>query len=90
MDPNLFHVDWERTFEALLFVVVLAFLIERALAIIFENRLFIRHFDRNGVKELIALGVSIGVCAAWKFDALSMSAHAAGPQSASKRWPSFS
>jgi hypothetical protein len=31
MDPNLFHLDWERLAEVLAAVVVMAFLIERAL-----------------------------------------------------------
>ena len=32
MDPNLFFLDWERTFEVLISIIVLAFLLERALA----------------------------------------------------------
>lgn len=72
MDPNLIHVDWERTGEALTLVIVLAFLIERALAVIFENPLYIRFIDRDGLKELIAVVASIAVCAAWQFDALGM------------------
>lgn len=38
MDPNLFHLDWERTFEVLLTIAVLAFFVERAFAPLFENR----------------------------------------------------
>jgi hypothetical protein len=72
MDPNLFHVDWERTFEAVGLIILLAFLIERALAVVFEHRWFLRHFDREGVKEIVAVGVSVAVCWAWKFDAVSM------------------
>ena len=48
MDPNLFHLDWGRTLEALLGVIVLAFLLERALAIVFESRWFVHHLiDRR-------------------------------------------
>jgi hypothetical protein len=72
MDPNLIHLDWERTFEALLIVIVLASIIERALAVLFETELFIRHLDRPGLKALIAVVVSIVVCFVWQFDALSM------------------
>ena len=72
MDPNLFHLDWERTFEALAMIIVLAFFVERALAQIFETELFVIHLDRPGVKELIALAVSIAVCTVWKFDAISI------------------
>jgi hypothetical protein len=78
MDPNLFHLDWERTFEVLVGIVILSFLIERALALIFESRWFIDTFEKGeirkgrGVKELVALLVSVAICIAWKFDALSI------------------
>lgn len=38
MDPNLFHVDWERTLEASTTIAIVAFLIERARSIPFESR----------------------------------------------------
>lgn len=38
IDPNLFHLDWDRTFEVLATIVVLSFLVERSLAVIFENK----------------------------------------------------
>ena len=41
MDPNLFHLDWERTFEAIVAIVVLSFLIERVAALVFESRWFV-------------------------------------------------
>jgi len=78
MDPNLFHLDWERTFEALIGIVIFSFVIERALAVLFESRWFIRNFQENenirnkSIKELIALAVSIAICIAWKFDAISI------------------
>lgn len=45
MDPNLFHIDYERLFEALVTIVVFSFLIERALSIFFESRFFIDRFE---------------------------------------------
>jgi hypothetical protein len=72
MDPNLIHVDWERTFEALTMIIIFAFVVERALAVVFETRTFIEYFDRNGLKELIAIAVAIAVCVFWQFDALGM------------------
>lgn len=72
MDPNLIHVDWERTFEALTIIILLAFIIERALAIVFESRLYLRHVHRDGLKETIAFAVSILACWRWQFDAVSM------------------
>jgi len=50
MDPNLFHMDYERLFEVLVTIVVLFFFIERALSVIFESRLFV---EWNEVHKLI-------------------------------------
>ena len=72
MDPNLFHLDWERVAEVLAAIVVLSFFLERALAVVFEHRLFIKRFDGKGIKELIAVGVAFVVCRGWNFDAVSM------------------
>jgi hypothetical protein len=49
MDPNLFHLDWERTFEALVAIIVLAFFVERACALVFESRWYIRLFEEPRV-----------------------------------------
>jgi len=72
MDPNLFHLDWERTFEAITAIIVLAFILERALAPLFEHRWFVRRFDESGLKEPIAFALSAGVCWWRDFDALSI------------------
>ena len=76
MDPNYVFLDIERLFEVLLMIVVFSFFIERALAVIFESRWFIKMYDANekrkGLKELIALIVSIAVCIFWKLDAFSI------------------
>src|SRR6266568_4591217 len=72
MDPNLFHLDWERVGEVLAAIVVLSFILERALAILFESQFFIKRFEGLGVKELIASAMCIAVCIFLKFDALSM------------------
>lgn len=45
VDPNLFHIDWERTLEALVGVVILSFLVERACALVFDSRWYIRLFE---------------------------------------------
>lgn len=72
MDPNLFHLDWERTLEVLGTIVILSFLIERALSLLFEHRAFIRRFEQRGVKEPTAFVVALDVCIYWQFDAVSM------------------
>ena len=74
MDPNLFFIDWERVFEALATIVVLAFVLERGLAVIFESRYYINRIENKHIyiKEFIALVVGIVVCEIWHFDAISM------------------
>ena len=72
MDPNMFHIDWERLFEVLITIVVLSFFVERALAIVFENRHFVGKLKGKGIKEPIAFGLAFLVCWYWEFDALSM------------------
>mgnify|MGYP006280759889 FL=1 len=45
MDPNLFHIDFEQLMEVLLTIIVLSFLVERALSILFESRTFIERTE---------------------------------------------
>ena len=45
IDPNLFHIDWERTLEALVGIVILSFFVERACALLFESRWWIGRFE---------------------------------------------
>lgn len=49
MDPNLFHLDLERAGEALIALVLLSFLIERALALLFESRTFIERTEDGDI-----------------------------------------
>lgn len=53
MDPNLFHLDWERTLEALVGIIVLSFLVERACAVLFESRWWISQFEDARVGKLL-------------------------------------
>jgi len=72
MDPNLFHLDWERVAEVLAGIVILAFVLERGLALLFETRFFIDRAQGKNLKELIAFVLSVIVCWYWDFDAISM------------------
>ena len=73
MDPNLFHLDYERAFEVLMTIVVLAMIIERTLSILFESRPFIKKTEgKSGIKELITFAVCCFVCIYWQFDAISV------------------
>jgi len=72
MDPNLFHVDWGRLSEVLIAIIVLSFIVERALSVLFESRFFINRFKEKSLKELIAFIIGAVVCWYWDFDAVSM------------------
>jgi hypothetical protein len=73
MDPNLFHLDWERTFEVLAAITVLAFILERALAVLFESRAWVcSRMDLSVGKEVIAVILGATICIMLKFDAFSM------------------
>ena len=74
MDPNLFHLDWDRLFEVVGTIAVVAVILERALSIVFENGFFLNSpLDKTkGIKELIAFAASYWVCRLWHFDAVSM------------------
>ena len=72
MDPALFRIDWDVLAEVLVTIIVLAFFIERALALVFEHRVYVNKLNEKGYKELIAFLVSLGVVFYWQFDALGI------------------
>lgn len=82
MDINKFYLDYEILFEVLTLIVIFAFFIERALAVIFESERFIKMYEsgtkRKGLKELLTVIVSIATCMYWRLDAFSVisAAHA--------------
>ena len=61
MDPNLFHLDWDRTIEVLAAIVVLSFFVERALALLFEHKWFVARFRNRGLKEPISFLVALAI-----------------------------
>lgn len=75
MDPALFRIDWEILLEALSTLVVLSFLVERALAVIFEHRAFVERVEKKGVKEIIAIAVSYAVVQGVDFDVFAIVFH---------------
>lgn len=53
-------------------IILLSFVIERALALVFESKLYINTLGGKDLKPLIALLVSFGICSWVKFDAMSV------------------
>ena len=72
MDPNLFYLNWDLLFEVLMTIIFLSFVIERALALLFETEWYINRAKKRNLKELIAFLVSAYVCYWIDFDALSI------------------
>ena len=52
--------------------MVLSFVVERALAIVFENHWYITYLGKSELKELIAFAVSFLICRHWQFDIVSI------------------
>jgi hypothetical protein len=80
MDPNLFRIDWEQTGEVLICIVVLAFIVERALAVIFESKVYLKVMGDWNVKEFITLLLCFLIVWIWKVDALSVILHGDKPK----------
>jgi hypothetical protein len=76
MDPNLFAVDWAQLGEGLTIVIILAFFVERALALFVENPAVQRMLQGTElIKELLALGLAFGICKSNDFDLLAIIFH---------------
>lgn len=80
MTTDLFHVDYEHLSEVLITIVVLSFLLERALAVIFESQWFILWSEgtlenpkpRKSAKEILASTVCIAFCSWQDSDSISI------------------
>ena len=72
-DPLFFAVNEDVLFEVLVLVVFLSFVIERALALVFEHRWFIAlSMKRKGLKEVLAFGVTLLVVNRYGLDVLAV------------------
>ena len=72
MDPLQFGIHGDVVAEVLGTIVLLSLFVERALAPLFEWRVFIERFHDNGVKEPIAIIASFLVVYLYGFDALAI------------------
>ncbi|MFN8314735.1 MAG: hypothetical protein U0289_18150 [Cyclobacteriaceae bacterium] len=64
MDPNLFHLDYERLTEVLITIVILSMIVERALCLLFETKWFIGLSER---KQFTAMKEGISFWSALAF-----------------------
>lgn len=67
--------DWTVLVKILWFVTVLALLVERALSLVFEHRLWTaleRDFTGTGLKEVVATGLCWSLCRTAQFDAFGI------------------
>ena len=78
MEPLSINMD--HLFDGLVAVIVLSFFVERALAIVFEHRLWATRMAGKGFKTPIAFFVAWGVCIHWNFDAISIVLPGAQPR----------
>jgi len=72
MDPTFFEINWSRTIEALTMIVILAFIVERVLTLVFDTKRYEKHVASFHIKPLVAFALSFLVCYVWEFDALSI------------------
>jgi len=75
MTGPLATVTTEDTIKILWIIVILAFMIERALALVFEHRIWLWARERchlHGFKEFIALAVAWLLCYFFQFDAVAL------------------
>ena len=72
LDPNQFSAPWDVAFEVLAFIIILSFIIERVLSLLFESRAFLKYrkkqleLDMSPHKEMIAFLLSALTC--WLYD----------------------
>lgn len=77
-DPNQFAINWETLFEVLILVVVLSFVVERALALIFESKPFVRFSvvrkkeEKGDFKTLISFLVAALVTLLFQIDMIAV------------------
>lgn len=65
-------------------LTILALFLERALALVFESKPWVRRLDGRGLSPCVAFGVALSVCVTWDLDSVSAIA-AAGPASTAIR-----
>ena len=77
-DPVMFALNWSLTFEILFLIIILSFLVERALALLFESDWFLtihkkrKSAGKGSFKPLLAVIVAFVICSLWHVDILAI------------------
>ena len=72
MQPDFFEADYTQLTEAIFVVVLLSFIIERVLAVVFEHALYKKYLDGKGLSAPISVALSFLVCRSFHFDLLAV------------------
>lgn len=78
IDPNAFVLNWATLFEVLALIIVLSFLVERMLALVFETQWYVlldgkrKEQGKGSHKATIAFIVSVIVCILWQVDIMAV------------------
>jgi len=65
-------MDAQKVFEAVVVLFFIALILERAMAVLFEWRIWKNHFNNMGLKTPVAVLASWGICSVYQFDFFSM------------------
>jgi len=82
-------MDWETVVNELIKVVLLAFFIERALAVIFDMERVEPALERRDLKPVIAMTVSIALCYGLKINVIGAMAAVDAPLAGRLEWLGF-
>ena len=71
MDGNI-QLVMERVASAFVLMFIVALVVERSLAALFDYRLYKTHLNGKGLKLPITLGICIAICYGYPFDAMGL------------------
>ena len=66
------EIDNSAILSSFMLLTILSVLIERSLALFFEQKHISKILEGKGIKELVAFGVCYFVCTQWSIDMISM------------------
>lgn len=65
------QINTSIIFDSLMLLTILSILIERSLALVFEQKYIARFLKHKGLKEIIAFCICFSVCKLWNIDVIS-------------------